>query len=123
MGKKLVAALIVAGMMLAVASAEAQEKEKAKAAPAVERQSQQATAAAQERELLMNNLGALQNQEARVMVLQQLLARELGDLRQMQAVFCDQYKLDPEKFRQGGYIYDDKERKFVERSTSVMGKK
>ena len=56
----------------------------------------------------------MQNQQARVLVLQQLLTRELADLRQMEAVFCDQYKLDVEKLRRGEYIYDDKQNKLVE---------
>ncbi len=63
---------------------------------------------------VMNDLSIMQNQEVRLIVLQQLLGREAAELRQSQAVFCDAYKLDVEKWRKGIYRYDDKEAKFVE---------
>lgn len=69
----------------------------------------------QERDMLIANINALRNQEVRVAVLQQLLNEEIARLRQVQAVFCDQYKLDPEKFRTGLYIYDETQEKFIER--------
>lgn len=68
----------------------------------------------QARQRLMNDLGLMQNQEVRVIVLQQLLNREAADLRQSQAVFCDTYKLDVEKWRKGLYRYDEKQAKFIE---------
>ena len=75
---------------------------------------EKAKPAAEERQLSLNNYAALQNQQARVVVLQQLLNRESAELRQMEAVFCDQYRLDPEKWRKGAYRWDEKKGKFVE---------
>jgi len=69
----------------------------------------------QKKQILANNFAALQNQQARVIVLQQLLNRETGDLRQMEALFCDNYNLDVEKWREGIYLYDDKAGEFVEK--------
>jgi len=68
----------------------------------------------QEKDATIANIIALRNEEARVVVLQQLLNEEFAQLKQMQAVFCDQYNLDPEKFRNNLYRYDDKNGKFVE---------
>ena len=70
---------------------------------------------AETKQILANNFAALQNQQARVIVLQQLLNRETGDLRQMEALFCDNYNLDVEKWREGIYLYDDKAGEFVEK--------
>ena len=69
--------------------------------------------ATQEKELLISNINNLNNQQVRVAVLQQLLNEEVAKLRNIQAVFCDQYKLDIEKFRMGMYRYDDRQGKFV----------
>lgn len=69
--------------------------------------------ARQEKELLIANINNLNNQQLRVAVLQQLLNEEVAKLRNVQAVFCDQYKLDTEKFRMGLYRYDDANGKFV----------
>ena len=69
--------------------------------------------ARQEKELLIANINNMRNQELRVAVLQQLLNEEIAKLRNVQAVFCDQYKLDIEKFRRGLYRYDDGQGKFV----------
>lgn len=60
------------------------------------------------------NINALQNQEMRVRVLQQLLNEEIVKLRQMEAVFCDRYNLDLEKYRAGKYRYDADNGKFIE---------
>jgi hypothetical protein len=68
----------------------------------------------QEKELLIANLNNLRNQELRVAVLQQLLGEEINKLRNVQALFCDQYKLDVDKFRQGLYRYDEQKARFVE---------
>ena len=62
------------------------------------------------------NINALQNQEVRVSVLQQLLNEETAKLRQMEAVFCDQYKLDLEKYRARKYQYDADTGKFIEKT-------
>lgn len=67
----------------------------------------------QEQELLVANINNMRNQELRVAILQQLLNEEIGKLRNIQAVFCDAYKLDVEKFRMGLYRYDEKTGKFV----------
>lgn len=68
----------------------------------------------QAKKQVINDLGVMQNQEVRVIVLQQVLSREVAELRQSQAVFCDAYKLDVEKWRKGLYRYDEKQAKFVE---------
>ena len=67
----------------------------------------------QQKELLVANINNLRNQELRVAILQQLLNEEVAKLRNMQAVFCDAYKLDVEKFRLGQYRYDEGQGKFV----------
>jgi len=69
--------------------------------------------ARQEREILAANINNLSNQGLRVAVLQQLFNEESAKLRNVQAVFCDAYKLDIEKLRKGMYRYDDKQGKFV----------
>lgn len=69
--------------------------------------------ARQEKEFLIANINNMRNQELRVAVLQQLLNEEVGKLRNVQAVFCDTYKLDIEKFRMGQYRYDEGQGKFV----------
>ncbi len=86
----------------------------AQPAPQTLEQTKQLDKKAQEKELLIANLNNLRNQELRVAVLQQLLNEAFVQLRNLQAVFCDTYKLDVEKFRQGLYRYDEKEAKFVE---------
>ncbi len=76
---------------------------------------QEKTREQKEKDVLISNIIALRNKEARVAVLQQLLNEEVNSLSQMQAVFCDQYKLSPDKFRAGEYVYDEKEGKLTER--------
>jgi hypothetical protein len=66
-----------------------------------------------QRQELITNITTLRNQEIRAAVLQQLLNEEAGKLMNTQAVFCDRYKLDVEKWRQGLYRYDEKTQKFV----------
>ena len=91
-------------------------KEKAKAKEEAKQPVQAPTpveTARQEKELLIANINNMRNQELRVAVLQQLLNEEVAKLRNVQAVFCDQYKLDIEKFRMGLYRYDDAKGKFV----------
>jgi len=70
-------------------------------------------AARQEKEVLAANINNLNSQQIRVAVLQQVLSEEVAKLRNVQAVFCDTYKLDVDKFRQGLYRYDEKQGKFV----------
>jgi len=110
-----------AGMAAAKVDNKAVEKQKPAESsfPAAVVSAQQAV---DEKQLLANNFAALQNQQARVMVLQQLLNREAANMRQMEAVFCDQYKLDPEKWRKGLYRYDEKAGKFLEQAPVAMGK-
>ena len=67
-----------------------------------------------EKDILVGNINALRNLETRVTVLQQLLNEEVANLRQMEAVFCDQYSLDPKKYRAGKYQYDANTEKFIE---------
>jgi len=67
----------------------------------------------QQKELLVANINNLRNQELRVAILQQLLNEEVAKLRNIQAVFCDAYKLDVDKFRQGLYRYDERQGKFI----------
>jgi len=76
-------------------------------APAVDK-------AKQEKDILIANVNNLHNQELRVTVLQQVINEEVAKLRNLEAVFADQYKLDVEKFRKGLYRYDDKLGKIVE---------
>ncbi|MFH1798846.1 MAG: hypothetical protein ABH844_05910 [Candidatus Omnitrophota bacterium] len=73
------------------------------------------TQAQKEKDVLVSNIIALRNKEARVAVLQQLLSEEFNSLSQMQAVFCDRYKLTPDKFRAGEYVYNEEEGKLVEK--------
>ena len=68
-----------------------------------------------EKNILIANINAMRNQEVTVNVLQQLLNRELTELRRMQAVFCDQYGLSVDKWRQGLYEYNAGKGKFVEK--------
>lgn len=70
-------------------------------------------AARQEKETLIANINGLRNQEMRVAVIQQLLNEEVIKLRNVQAAFCDTYKLDVDKFRRGLYRYDEVQGKFV----------
>jgi len=74
------------------------------------------------RQELIANLNGMRNQELRVAILQQLLNEESGKLLNIQAVFCDRYRLDVEKWRNGLYRYDEKQGKFVEQpSTPTLG--
>ena len=104
---------VLCALTVVAISADNKDADKPKeVAPASENQA--LTPQDQAKQRLMNDLGLMQNQEVRVIVLQQLLNREAADLRQAQAVFCDAYKLDVEKWRKGLYRYDEKQAKFVE---------
>jgi hypothetical protein len=68
--------------------------------------------ARQEKETLAVNINNLRALEMRVAVLQQLFNEEVTKLRVAQAVFCEKYKLDLDKFRLGLYRYDEAQGKF-----------
>jgi len=107
--------LVVLAVVLVCANVVLAKDEKAKQqAQAPEQLVSTNTTTQQEKDLLIGNINNMRNQELRVAVLQQLLNEEVAKLRNVQAVFCDQYKLDIDKFRQGLYRYDDKTGKFVE---------
>ena len=116
--KKFVGLFLGMGVLCAAAvvaiSADNKDAGKAKEQTAPVAQNQALSPQDQAKQQLMNDLGLMQNQEVRVIVLQQLLNREGADLRQSQAVFCDAYKLDVEKWRKGLYRYDEKQAKFIE---------
>lgn len=78
--------------------------------------------AKQEKDVLIANINGIRNQELRVAILQQILNEEIAKLRNVEAVFSDQYKLDVEKFRKGLYRYDDKLGKIVDQPP-LAGKK
>lgn len=71
----------------------------------------QAEAALQQ---LQTELNALEMQRMTVTVLQLQLTKELNAWRQMEAVFCDKYGLNVDKWRKQLYRFDPKENKFVE---------
>ena len=101
--------MVVASFTVGAFAAEKEKKKEPEAAAA-----KAPTTEEQQKQLLVNNVQAMQNQEARVVVLQQLLEREVGTLRQMQALFCDQYKLDSDKWRKGLYRFSPESGKFEE---------
>ena len=68
-----------------------------------------------------SNAAALNLQEVTVQVLGMQYQKELNSLQQMQAVFCDTYKLDVNKFRQGRYRFDEKTGKFNEVEPKAPG--
>lgn len=120
MNRKLFVIMAVLLLCSNIAFAKDKKKEKAKqstppaAAQEAQTQLQGMTAAQQEKEILIGNINNMRNQELRVAILQQLLNEEIAKLRNVQAVFCDQYKLDVEKLRRGEYRYDEQQGKFVE---------
>lgn len=68
----------------------------------------------QKQEALIGNINVMRNQELKVAVLQQLFNEEVEKLKNFQTAFCNEYKLDVDKFRKGLYRYDEKQSKFVE---------
>ena len=86
-------------------------------------QSSQMTQANQEKDILIANINNMRNQEIRATVLQQLLNEEIAKLRNLQALFCDRYQLNVDKFRQGLYRYDEQQGKFVEQSVTPAAEK
>ena len=67
-----------------------------------------------EKDILVANINALRNQRTRVTVLQQLLDEATAKLPEMEAVFCDHYNLDLDKYRAGKYRYDANTGKLTE---------
>jgi hypothetical protein len=122
MVRKLLIVLVILLVSLNVVLAK-DDKAKQKAqpqtrpAPQAQPQAQQAPsviATQEQKDLLVTNINNMRTQELRVLVLQQLLNEEAAKLRNLQSVFCDQYKLDVDKFRKGLYRYDDATGKFNE---------
>lgn len=101
--------LVLCGSSLVLAK---DKKESESVAPL--QASAQAEMAKRQKEILIADINNMRNQELRVAILQQLINEEIAKLRNVQAVFCDQYKLDIDKFRKGLYQYDDKQGKFIE---------
>ena len=104
---------LVLVVLLCATPALAKDKKKGKKEEAKQPAATPVETVRQEKELLVANINNLNNQQLRVAVLQQLLNEEAAKLRNTQAVFCDAYKLDIEKFRTGQYRYDDAKGKFV----------
>jgi len=94
--------------------AKQQPKESATPAAVVVQQQPTVISSQEQKDLLIANVTNMRNQETRVAVLQQLLNEEMMKLRNFQSVFCDQYKLDLDKFRKGLYRYDENTGKFEE---------
>lgn len=114
---------IFAGLMIVLLSvtslqALAKDKEKAGEKPGqparVSAQAAPKDAPVQEKDVLIAHINNMRNQELRVAILQQLFNEEIAKLRNVQALFCDRYKLDVDKWRKGLYRYDEKQGKFVE---------
>lgn len=111
--RRLVIALILLAIVFSSAAAQArgkkggEAKKPAKNAPAQTQQDVQ-------KQQLLAALNTMRYQEMRVGVLQQLLNEELARMSSMQQAFCSQYNLDLNKFRTGGYKYDEKQGKVVE---------
>ena len=103
--------LLAALLAILVASAAYAVETAQPAAPAANAQ------ADQQKQAVIANFSALQNREVRVVILQQLIEREAQELKKMEAAFCENYKLDVEKWRRGEYRYDEKLGKFVENKT------
>ena len=64
--------------------------------------------------MLVATVNNMRNQEVRVAVVQQLLNEESTKLRNLQSSFCEQYKLDVDKFRQGLYRFNEETGQFEE---------
>ncbi|MBU0650297.1 hypothetical protein KKC59_00140 [bacterium] len=67
-----------------------------------------------EMKMLEQNIGNLRSQEIVVQVLANQYNKELAELRKMEAVFCDVYKLDVNLWRTGKYVWDQEVSNFVE---------
>lgn len=126
--KRYLMGMIFAGIFLCSSPAFAKEAAKApekaiQPAPLAAPNQPAGQAAAQEKEALVTNINNLRNADLRAMVLQQLLSEEMARRQNLEAVFCDRYKLDINKFRKGLYSYDEKEGKFTEQAIPIQEKK
>lgn len=110
----LLLALLCVQPVFAKAKDKAKDKKEAKQPAQSLAQAGQMDLVKQEKDILIVNITNMRNQELRVAVLQQLLTEASAMLDNVQAAFCNQYKLDIQKLRQGLYRYDEKENKFVE---------
>jgi len=119
MKKWIFVALVLISVCASPALLRAQEK---KGDKAVVNQVSAADKAKQDKDVLIANINGLSNQEFRVAILQQIVNEELAKLRNLEAVFADQYKLDVEKFRKGLYRFDDKLGKIIEQPAPVEKK-
>ena len=99
----------IVGLTIALLGLPAQAAEKAKEAP-------KAAPTTTSVDQVKQRIQSLMVQEMTVRVLGMQYQKELGNLQQMQAVFCDTYKLDVARFREGRYRYNDKEDKFIEQA-------
>lgn len=106
---------LLAGMAGGVSLWAAEEK-KAAAPPAQTEEQRKAFV-----QQVKSNAAALNLQEVTVQVLGMQYQKELANLQQMQAIFCDTYKLDVTKFRQGRYRFDEKTGKFSEVEPKAPG--
>ncbi|MFH1458501.1 MAG: hypothetical protein ABIG31_04965 [Candidatus Omnitrophota bacterium] len=103
------------GLCFAKDAKKAKKQPKESATPAAAVQQQPPVINKQEeKDLLIANVNNMRNQELRAAVVQQLLNEEIAKLGNLQSVFCDQYKLDVDKFRKGLYRYDENTGKFEE---------
>ncbi len=106
---------LLAGMSGGVSLLAAEEK-KAAAPPAQTEEQRKAFI-----QQVKSNAAAMNLEEVTVQVLGMQYQKELANLQQMQAVFCDSYKLDVTKFRQGRYRFDEKTGKFNEIEPKAPG--
>lgn len=67
----------------------------------------------EEKTVLKENIEKLRGQSIVVQVLANQYNKELAELRRMEAVFCDVFKLDIDKWRAGQYVFNQEEGRFV----------
>ncbi len=67
-------------------------------------------------QIMQENISKIRNQEIVVQVLAGQYNKELAELRKMEAIFCDIFKLDLEKWRKGEYL---KQEKFDDKNTYI----
>lgn len=107
---------VVLGMLtIGVVAAPGWAKEPAKNAP--KRAEAPAPDDAQQQAFIQQvrqNIAALNFQEVTASVLGAQYQKEVNNLQQMQAVFCDTYHLDVTKFRQRKYRFNEHDGTFAE---------
>ncbi len=64
-------------------------------------------------ERLQQDISRIKSQEVVVQVLAAQYNKELAELRRMEAIFCDVYKLDIDIWRKGQYRWNNEKGKFV----------